>query len=445
MTAAEHPSRLRYALLAVGTLNAFLLYLDRTCMGAITQSDSFQVELGLSKAEIGTLLSSFFFAYALGQVPGGWLADRFGTRKMLTIYIVLWSAFTALTGFVPVAGLGLLAGLSGLLLMRAGCGIAEAGAYPAMARTISRWFPIAQRARANSLVAGGGKLGNALAFVITTSLIATLGDWRHVLWLYGALGLLLAVATWRIFSDSPEDHPGVNAGELALIRADNHPSTAPVRTFPMRALLRHRGLWLLSLASLGANIGWAFLVTWLAPYLRETTWQLADGARVLSEREASLVTSGALFVGVAGMLCGGVWCDWCYRRFGALWGRRVPLLAGSLLGMLCYVTLPWVQHPAAVIALCGLVAFSTDSMAPCFWSYCQDVGGRYVGAALAWQNMWGNLGASLIAKILPLIVATQAGGSDWTRGFLFCGSGFAMVFATAWFIDARRSIDELAP
>jgi MFS family permease len=435
---------LRYGLLAIGTLNAFLLYLDRTCMGAITQSDSFKAEFGLSKDEIGTVLSSFFFAYALGQVPGGWLADRFGTRKVLTIYIVLWSAFTALAGFVPATGLGLLAGLSGLLVMRVGCGLAEAGAYPAMGRTISRWFPIAFRARASSLVAAGGKLGNALAFVITTTLIATLGGWRHVLWLYGALGIVLAVATWRVFRERPEEHPGVNTAELASIRADNPPPAAVTTGFPLGALLRHRGLWFLSIASVGVNIGWAFLVTWLAPYLREMTWNLSSGARPLKESEASLVTSGALFVGVAGMLCGGVWCDWCYRRLGAYWGRRLPLFTGGALGVLCYLALPFAHHPAWVIGLCGLVAFAADSMGSCFWSYCQDIGGRYVGAVLAWQNMWGNLGASLIAKVLPTIVATQSSGSDWTRGFLFCGAGFALVFFSAWFIDARRPLEEPA-
>src|SRR6478735_8838026 len=118
-------TRVRYALLGVATANAFLLYLDRICMTTVVHSPSFIRELGLSQEDVGNVLSSFFFAYALGQLPAGWLADRFGPRRMLVAYIVLWSACTALTGFT--------AGLTALIVVRLACGLSEAGAYPASA------------------------------------------------------------------------------------------------------------------------------------------------------------------------------------------------------------------------------------------------------------------------------------------------------------------------
>ena len=124
MSAPGHAAtRVRYLLLAVATANAFLLYLDRICMGAVVQSASFQREFGLAKEHVGDVLAAFFFAYALGQLPAGWLADRFGPRRMLVTYILLWSLFTALTGVVG--------GLLGLVVVRLACGLAEAGAYPA--------------------------------------------------------------------------------------------------------------------------------------------------------------------------------------------------------------------------------------------------------------------------------------------------------------------------
>ena len=181
----------RPLLLAVATANAVLLYLDRICMGEIVKTDLFRAEMGLSKEQTGALMSSFFFAYALGQVPAGYLADRFGPRRMLAVYVALWSLFTAATG---LAG-----GLAGLIAWRVLTGLSEAGAYPASGRMIRAWFADSSRGRASSCVATGGRVGNAAALFLTASLIAALGAWRPVLWLYGSFGIVLAAMSWMVF------------------------------------------------------------------------------------------------------------------------------------------------------------------------------------------------------------------------------------------------------
>jgi len=153
------PTGVRYVLLGVATANAFLLYLDRICMAAVVQSASFQREMALDPQRTGDVLASFFFAYALGQMPAGWLADRFGPRRMLVAYIALWSLCTGLTGFAT--------GLLALVIVRCACGLAEAGAYPSSGLLIARWFPFYHLARANSVVAFGGRVGNAIALWLT--------------------------------------------------------------------------------------------------------------------------------------------------------------------------------------------------------------------------------------------------------------------------------------
>ena len=122
MKEAVPPTNIRHRIIGVTMLMAFILYLDRICMGDIVKSVSFNQDLALSKEQIGKILGSFFFAYALFQVPAGWASDRFGARPMLTIYIVLWSLVTILTG--------LMTGFAGLLLARLLCGVSQAGAYP---------------------------------------------------------------------------------------------------------------------------------------------------------------------------------------------------------------------------------------------------------------------------------------------------------------------------
>lgn len=422
-------THVRYALLGVATANAFLLYLDRICMTTVVHSGSFLHELRLSEDDVGNVLSSFFFAYALGQLPAGWLADRFGPRRMLVTYIVLWSACTALTGFTTT-----IAALVGVRLM---CGLSEAGAYPASARVVSRWFPFGHRARANSLVAFGGRAGLALAPWLTVNVIGWLNGWRPVLWIYGAIGLALAAATHFIFRDEPTQHPWTNEEERELIRGSGPPPPKPDHRFPWKELLSHSGLWLLSLGAVGLNFGWALLVTWLPKYLQTV--------RGLGEKDANFSVSIVLVCGVAGVLFGGWWCDALTRWFGPRWGRRLPIIIGGLIGATAYLISPSLHSAHGVMFACGLVAFATDSANPAIWSLSQDIGRSHVAATLAWSNMWGNLGASAVAKTIPWALASTMHCADWREVFWMCAAGFLVLAGCAFFIDSTKPLASPIP
>ncbi|MEQ8854133.1 MFS transporter [Gimesia sp.] len=154
-------SYVRYRVIFACMLMAVLLYLDRFC---ISFAEVFiKDELGLTDHQIGILLGSFFVSYALCQVPSGWFSDRFGARKMLTLYILMWSLFTALTGFAT--------GFIMLLIFRLGFGLSQAGAYPTSANIVSKWMPLTERGFASSMVTVGGRIGGALAPVLTAFLI----------------------------------------------------------------------------------------------------------------------------------------------------------------------------------------------------------------------------------------------------------------------------------
>jgi sugar phosphate permease len=161
MNKKQTPTKVRHLVVAATTLMAVLLYLDRFC---ISMSVRFiQEELLLTRFQVGVILSSFFYAYALGQVPSGWLSDRFGARKMLTFYIVLWSLFTACTGIVY--------GFFALLVIRIGFGLGQAGAYPTAANVISKWVLFSARGTASGIVSLGGRFGGWLAPILTGWLI----------------------------------------------------------------------------------------------------------------------------------------------------------------------------------------------------------------------------------------------------------------------------------
>jgi sugar phosphate permease len=421
------PTRVRYVLLGVAMANAFLLYLDRICMGAVVQSGSFQTELGLGKDRVGDALAAFFLAYALGQLPAGWLVDRFGPRRMLVIYILLWSCCTALTGVAT--------GLAMLVGMRLACGLSEAGAYPASARIIKRWFPFAQRARASSAITFGGRFGGAIAIWLTAAMIVGLGSWRPVLWIYGTIGTFLAAVTWFVFRADPASHPWTNAAERNYISAGDPPPAAQAAyRFPWRELLTHRGLWMLNLASFGANFGWAYIVTWLQGYLTEV--------RGLDSVTAGRYVSMALIGGMAGILFGGWWCDALTRWFGPKWGRRLPLIVGSAISATAYLMCPSLGSAGAVAVAAGVVAFAADSLNPAVWALAQDIGGNHVAATLAWSNMWGNLGASAISKLIPMVLASSFHWADRREIFWICASGFVVLCISAFFVDSTQRLPD---
>jgi sugar phosphate permease len=153
----ERPTRIRHLVVLLTTLVAVMLYLDRICLSLAARS--IRDDQGLSDWSMSVLLSAFFWTYALGQVPAGWLSDRYGVRLTLALYLALWSAFTG--------WMGLAAGLAALLLLRLGCGLAEAGAYPAAASLLSVWVPPYRRGLASGIVSVGGRLGGAAAQILT--------------------------------------------------------------------------------------------------------------------------------------------------------------------------------------------------------------------------------------------------------------------------------------
>lgn len=140
---------------------AFLLYLHRFCMSYA--QTYIREDLGISNDQLSFCFSAFFLTYALAQVPSGWMSDRFGARIMLTIYILVWSFYTAM--------MGMTIGVVSLLAVRLLAGIGQAGAYPTAASLIGKWMPMSSRGTASAFVSWGGRLGSGLAPVLTASLI----------------------------------------------------------------------------------------------------------------------------------------------------------------------------------------------------------------------------------------------------------------------------------
>jgi MFS family permease len=425
----ERPTRVRHSVLFATTLTAFLMYLDRICLAWMLDSESFKGEIHLTDAQNGLIKSAFFWAYALAQVPAGWLAEKYNKRGLMAILIVLWSLFTALTGFAD--------GLWMLLLARIGCGLAEAGAYPISSSLLTRWAIPSKRGFASGIVSMGGRLGAVFAPFMTAGIILLTGSWRWAGWIYGAAGVLVAWYFWHAFREAPKNHPRCNAAEHALLEdgaaIDAASPSSPRKPFPWAAVVRDKSLWLMCFYQLLTNFGWAFVVNSLPKYLK-TVWALDD-------KMTSYVSTAILGIGAPGLIAGGLLTDWLTRRCGLRAGRLIPLSVTRFVSAALCIACIWVQNPW-LLALClGLMVFSTDSGLPAVWAWAQDVGGRNVAPIFGWANMWGNFGAALQANTAAWLLTTFDKNGDQNELFIACAIAFTLAGFLSFGINAAKKVE----
>lgn len=421
-------SNVRYRIVLVSIFAAFILYLDRVCLAEIVKSDQFLSDTGLDKEQIGRFIGSFFFAYALFQIPAGWLSDRFGARLMLSIYILGWSIATGLTG--------LMSSLAGLIVARQLCGVMQAGAYPTLSATIRRWIPFQSRGRASSFVSVGGRLGGALAPALTVLVIGSIGGWKETLWLYAAIGIVIAIGYWWTVRDTPDVHPDCNEYEQTLIghpRGEPRPALRDIAPM-IWSCCKSSSLWLNSFVQFCINVGWAFLITWLPTYLKES--------KGVADTEGAFMVSIVLAIGLLGQPIGGWATDRSVARFGHRFGRVMPIIVSCMIAALAYAGCIVVESAWAVVACCAVVALAVDIGNPSIWAFMQDVGGRNTGAVFGWANMWGNFGASLNAVMVPYLMK-QSGDGTGAQPMVFaaCAAAFFLAGLAAVGMNATKPLE----
>ena len=363
MSALQRPTRIRHWIVVATTLAAFLMYLDRACLAWMLKSKSFQDEIHLSSTQSDWLKSAFFWAYALMQVPAGWLAERYGKRVLMTFLIAMWSAFTALAGFSH--------GVTLLFIARLGCGIAEAGAYPISGSLLGRWAHFQWRGWASGVVSFGGRFGLAVAPALTAQLIAASNNWRIAGWTYGFFGIAFAWFFWTIFRESPGEHPHTNDAERALLAEGRAAESAEVRRkptpFPWRAVCSDFSLWMNCGMQFFTNIGYTFLINSLSEFLQK--------GRGFTPQQDGNISTMALSIALGGTLVGGLYTDWCTRKFGVRLGRMIPWVSTRMFAACGFVLAMFAHQPWALVLAFALVAFASDAGLGATWAWAQDVGG----------------------------------------------------------------------
>ncbi|MCY1670858.1 MFS transporter [Novosphingobium sp. SL115] len=408
------PTRVRYRIIALIFLITTLNYADRATFSIAGEAAS--AELGLSAVQTGFILSAFAWAYALAQIPGGALLDRFGTKRIYIAAIVIWSACTAVQGFVGwIPGL---AAVSTLFVMRFLVGLAEAPSFPGNARLVAAWFPARERGTASAIF-NSAQYFSLVAFAPLMGWLVHTFHWRAVFWVMGVLGLIAALV-FKLFIHGPDRHPAINKAELDLIREGGGQvnmeqaasGAAPAPTFNwanVRLLLTSRMMLGIYLGQYCINVLTYFFVTWFPIYLVKE--------RGLNILEAGLAAAVPAICGFIGGLAGGVISDRILARTGNVdRARKVPLVLGMALATLI-IACVWAEQEWLVILLMSL-AFFGKGVASLGWAVMADVAPRQLaGLSGGVFNMFGNC-AGIVTPIVVGYIVAATGSFDLALGFV---------------------------
>lgn len=248
---------------------AFVCYIDRVniSIAIIPMAEHF----GWSGTEKGFVLSSFFIGYMLGQIPAGWMANHYGGKLVLGLALLVWSITTVIT---PIAAL---VGFSALILTRIVMGMGEAATFPATYYLYSRWIPRQERSRVVAFTLGGIPFGTVLGLAASGFLVAQFG-WPSVFYVFGAIGIVLAVVWFAVIRNSPEQDVRISDPEKALIRAGVDVTESRTDPLPVRQLLRATPFWALVVNHFCSNWILYVLLAWMPSYFRDVQGLSLSGA-----------------------------------------------------------------------------------------------------------------------------------------------------------------------
>ncbi|WP_058754931.1 MFS transporter [Sphingomonas endophytica] len=411
------PTRVRHAVLWLTVLAYLITYMDRVVIA--TAAPSIQKEYGFSLVTMGWIFAAFQFAYALFQIPGGWLGDRFGPRRALTGVVIWWSTFTAATALTWSAG--------SMMVCRFLFGMGEAGAFPIATRSLSRWMLPAERGWAQGLTHAGARLGGAVTPVFVALLILDFG-WRMPFLLFAGVGLVWAVSWFVYYRDAPREHRGVNAAERLMI--EEALGTGPARArVPWRHLLRRPQLWTLSAMYFCYAYCINIFLTWFPKYLHD--------ARGYDLAVMGLFASLPLMAGVVGDLAGGWTSDLLVKRGAGLkLARRAVAVTGFAIAAAMMPLAAAIDAPVASIICFCVAVFGLELTVGVSWAVTLDIGGEFAGSVSAVMNTLGNLGAAIAAAVTGYIV-TVAG---WFPAFVVLAVLCAIAALLFLRIDASRPL-----
>ena len=425
---AVHSGRIRWVLIGWIFIIGTIAFLDRVNISIAGQFIA--REFHLSTVQLGWVFSAFAAGYALCQAPGGWLADRFGARKVLTFGVLWWCLFTSLIAFLSP-------GFSGLIILlialRFGLGMGEAVMFPSSNCIVAAWIPSSERGMANGIIFAGVGVGGSVTPPLVVYFLTHYG-WRASFWASAALGLIAGAIWYMIARDTPAGHPWVAPAEAKMIEAGlpkrNSPAVNAAR-LGWKEILSNRDILAITFSYFCYGYAAYIFVSWFFIYL--------SAVRGLNLKQSSYYTMLPFLAMALGSSLGG----WLSDELSRVYGKRVGrcLFSAATTGLAALFIAVGAQVASARLAsfvLAGGVGMLYLSQSS-FWSVSADIGGRSAGSVSGIMNMGGQIGGVVTASLTPAI----ADHFGWSASFLVAAA-MCIAGALAWLpVSRARGVQHL--
>lgn len=359
--------KVRHLILGLMCMMYFIAYVDRVNISII--APMLKDEMGFTSTQLGLVFSAFAYPYAAMQILGGWFADKYGPRLVLTVLSTIWAIATILCGFSW--------GLWSLIMFRILLGIGEGGAFPAATRSFTYWMPATERGFAQGITHSFARLGGAVTPPIVLVIVASYG-WRESFIILGGVSLVWTCFFVWFYRNTPLEHKWVKPEELKEIGVNSaEMKKAAAGKTPWKEMIKR--MWLVTFVDFcyGWSL-WVFL-TWLPSYLKD--------ARGFDMKQLALFTALPLLAGVVGDTLGGILSDRIYKKTGNLKLARRSLLVVGLGGALVFI-IPaiYTDTPLMAVALLAASFFFLELTNAVLWSLPLDIAGKFAGTAGGMMN-----------------------------------------------------------
>jgi sugar phosphate permease len=414
----ERATRTRHIVLWLVVLMYMNTYMDRVVISVA--APSMQEDLGFDAVTMGWIFAAFQISYAMFQIPGGWMGDRFGPRKTLAGITAYWSIFTAGTAFMWSA--------SSMIVCRFLFGAGEAGAFPIATRALSRWMLPAERGWAQGVTHAGARLSAALTPPLVVVIIA-FWNWQAAFVIFAILGWLWAAVWYWYYRDDPREHESVNVAELEKLEHALGRATTVKKIVPWKQILSNPQMWLISSMYFCYGYGIVTFLTWFPTYLIQ--------ARDFTLAEMGLYASAPLAAGVIGNLVGGYFSDHLIKRTNNLkFARRVVAIFGFVIAGVMVPFASSAPDPLISVLFFAIAVFGLEITVGVSWAVTLDVGKEYAGSVASVMNTFGNIAGAIAAAATGYIVTY----ADWNLAFTILG--VLSLFAAVLFlkIDASKTL-----
>jgi ACS family glucarate transporter-like MFS transporter len=411
-------------------------FLDRVNISIA--GSSIAADYRLTNQQLGWVFSSFLLGYALFQTAGGWLSDKLGPRRVLTVGVVWWGIFTALTAVVPSQ---MRSALLVFVAIRFLLGAGEAVIYPASNQFVSWWIPTQERGIANGIIFAGVGVGAGITPPAISYVMFHYG-WRSSFWMSAIIGLAAGLVWLLIARDKPEQDPSVTPAELRHIQSGRTlssgqsqlvstippPQVNVAKSLPWSTILRSANVWAVTFSYFCYGyVAWIFF-SWFYIYLAKV--------RGLNLKASAFYATLPFLAMAVCCPLGGAIADrvtlWRGKRIGRC-GIAVLAMAMTALFLLLGSRVASARLASVVLAGgAGALYLSQSS----FWSVTADIGAASSGSVSGFMNMGAQLGGAVTASLTPVVAARYG----WTASF-YVAAFLAALGALAWLaVNPDRSL-----